>query len=166
MKCKKIATDESVVEYEGLHSQQCAYAYKNNGSLLSLQTKEDFLEGFIKCFYIENGEKSSDACKVEIRNLAVLEHIELHKHELPIRKYEPNPKHKMNYGWGSEMDLRDEIAQVVLNQAVAVDSDSRHLIAKYNGEYYSFRCHYDVCYHGYKDNSMPEHLKNKLDSLE
>ena len=46
------------------------------------------------------------------------------------------------------------------------ESDSKHLIAKYNGKYYSFRCHWDVYYHGYWDNTMPENLKRRLDLLE
>lgn len=64
------------------------------------------------------------------------------------------------------MDLPDEIAQNVLNKAIVAESDPKHLIAKYNGKYYSFRCHWDVCYHGYWDNTMPEKFRCRLDELE
>ena len=61
------------------------------------------------------------------------------------------------------MDLSDEEAQKVLNTAIAAGDEKKHLIAKYKGRYYSFRCHYDNCYHGYIDDTMPENLKNKAD---
>lgn len=78
---------------------------------------------------------------------------------------EDNPKHKVNGGWGSEMDLSDEDAQRVLNEAIVAIDDPKHLIAKYNGNYYSFRLHWDVYYHGYRDDTMPQNLKNKLENL-
>lgn len=166
-KYRRCVLDESEVEYLGVYSSQCAYAHKNNGNLLSLQTKDDFAGDFFACHYYAEGKNKPDLCEyLTIRNLAVKEHINIHRFQLPIRKYEFNPKHKINSGWGTEMDLSDEIAQNVLNKAIVAELDPKHLIAKYNGKYYSFRCHLDVYYHGYWDNTMPENLRHRLDELE
>ena len=42
------------------------------------------------------------------------------------------------------------------------DKDDKHLIVRYKGVYYSFRCHWRNFYHGYQDNSMPEDMKRRL----
>ena len=166
-KYRSCELDQSEAEYLGVYSRQWAYAHKNNGNLLSLQTKDDFAGDFLTCRYYAEGKNKPELCEnATIRNLAVKEHINIHRHELSIRIYEFNPKHKVNSGWGTEMDLSNETAQVVLNKAIVAESDSKHLIAKYNGKYYSFRCHWDVYYHGYWDNTMPENLKRRLDLLE
>lgn len=166
-KYKRCVLDKSEVEYLGVYSGQCAYAYKSNGNLLSLQTKDDFAGDFLPCRYYAEGKDKSGSCeRITIRNLALKEHINIHRFQLSIRKYEFNPKHKLNSGWGTEMDLPDPIAQSVLNKAIVAGSDPKHLIAKYNGKYYSFRCHWDVYYHGYQDNTMPEKLRRRLDGAE
>ena len=36
---------------------------------------------------------------------------------------------------------------------------------KKNGRYYSFRCHYGNCYHGYWDNTMPEKNRRIADGI-
>lgn len=149
------------VEYKEIYSKQCAYAFENNGFLLSFVTEEEFKKETLKCNYHSNMRKTA----VELKNLSHKDHIEIHRHILPIRKYEFNPKHKVNGGWGSEMDLSDEEAQRVLNEAIVAIDDPKHLIAKYNGNYYSFRLHWDVYYHGYRDDTMPQNLKNKLENL-
>lgn len=61
------------------------------------------------------------------------------------------------------MDLNDIEAQELLTIAVPVDESYRHLIAKKNGRYYSFRCHYGNCYHGYWDNTMSEKYRKIVD---
>lgn len=166
-KYRRCELDQSEAEYSGIYSRQWAYTYKNNGNLLSFQTKDEFAGDFFVCRYYAEGKNKPELCEnATIRNLAVKEHINIHRHELPIRKYEFNPKHKVNSGWGTEMDLSDETAQAVLNKAIPAESDPKHLIAKYHGKYYSFRCHWDIYYHGYWDNTMPENLKHRLDGLE
>lgn len=89
----------------------------------------------------------------------------MHWRKLEKRIYEANPKHKANYGWGSLMDLEEGEAQYVLDRAVIAENDERHLIARYNDIYYSFRCHWRNRYHGYQDNSMPEGMKRKLTNI-
>lgn len=94
-----------------------------------------------------------------------IEHLEVHQKRLGIRKYEFNPKHKVNVGWGTEMDLNDAEAQELLLRALPVDEKESHLVAKKNGRYYSFRCHYGNCYHGYWDNTMPEKNRRIADGI-
>ena len=125
---------------------------------MSLISEKEFKKEKIECNYcIEEGKE-----KVLLGNLSHTNHIDIHRHELPVRKYEFNPKHKVNGGWGSEMDLTDEEAQRVLNEAIVAKDDPKHLIAKYDGKYYSFRLHQDIYYHGYRDDSMPQSLRDRL----
>ena len=44
----------------------------------------------------------------------------------------------------------------MLNETIVAIDDPKHLIAKYNGNYYSFRLHWDVYYHGYRDDTMSQ----------
>ena len=96
-----------------------------------------------------------------------MEHISRDRFLPGIRKYEFNPKHKVNVGWGSEMPLSDEDAQKLLNIALPIDGDQeRHLVAAYKGKYYSFRKHHGNCYHGYLDNTMPQNYRMVADLLD
>lgn len=100
---------------------------------------------------------------VEISNIAVMEHIKTHEEQLQIRRYEFNPKHKIDVGWGTEMDLTDQEAQELLMKAIPTDHTYNRLIAEKGGRYYSFRRHHDNCYHGYWDNTMTEKYKMMVD---
>ena len=156
----KIKWEKNVFRFRNEESVQCAWAYRNGHAVFSFSSQKEFLYEQIKGIYTtEDGAEQPAA----IENIADIRHIDIHKDLLGIRKYESNPKHKINYGWGSDMDLSDEEAQKVLNTAIAAGDEKKHLIAKYKGRYYSFRCHYDNCYHGYIDDTMPENLKNKAD---
>lgn len=159
-----IASGEGVIKYKEQESRQLAATYEATGFLLSLVSEEDFLKEVVECDYC--GNHLDEWTQVEIKNISIEEHISIYRHMLPIRKYEFNPKHKVNGGWGSEMDLSDDEAQEALNNAVEANSDTKHLIVKYKGNYYSFRSHIDIYYHGYKDETMPQNLKSKLCDLE
>lgn len=58
---------------------------------------------------------------------------------------------------------KDSEAQELLLQAVSVDNTYKHLIAKRNGKYYSFRRHHGNCYHGYWDDTMQEKYRKLAD---
>lgn len=145
--------------FEGIESVQCGMAYRTNGLLFSFGTKNFFLEQQISGDYIFEETIKKD---VKIDNVAKKEHMDIHWFKLKRRIYESNPKHKANYGWGSLMDLEEEEAQYVLDRAIMADKDEKHLIVRYKGVYYSFRCHWRNFYHGYQDNSMPEDMKRRL----
>lgn len=143
-------------------SSQCGYAYEENKILFSFQTKKEFSESVVRGRYTCDDKNYVD---VQIDNIAKEEHLNIHWDKLESRIYNPSPKHKVDYGWGSDMDLDDDEAQFVLSKAVAAENNGKHLIAKYKGTYYSFRCHWKNEYHGYQDNTMPEHMKRKLQDI-
>ncbi|EFO79004.1 YD repeat-containing protein [Oscillochloris trichoides DG-6] len=61
------------------------------------------------------------------------------------RKYSPTRKHKPG-GWGTEMDLSDDVAQEVLNQGLP---GGRQIYGYHNGKIYEFQPDNQGGYHGY-----------------
>lgn len=120
-----------------------------------LLNKDEKLTGVLK-----KGDKDVE---VKINNIAALEHIKMYEQQLRMWKYEFNEKHAEKYGWGTVMDLSDSEAQELLLQAVSVDNTYKHLIAKKNDKYYSFRRHHGNCYHGYWDDTMQEKYRRLAD---
>ncbi|MDE7210132.1 MAG: hypothetical protein K2O03_01650, partial [Lachnospiraceae bacterium] len=106
----KIELQKDNFQFEGMKSEQCAWAFLNHAFVFSLpmdeKWKSDKLLGIL-----HRGEKSE---RVEIGNISLLCHIKTHGKLLGVRKYELNPKHKINVGWGTEMDLTDKEAQELL----------------------------------------------------
>lgn len=148
--------------FDEIESLQCGLAYRINGVVFSLGTKDSFLKPKISGEYTTDGKTSEIA---EIDNISKKNHVDVHWLKLGKRIYEANPKHKANYGWGSLMDLTDDEAQYVLDRATVAENEEKHLIAKYQNTYYSFRCHWKNFYHGYQDNSMPEDMKRRLSNI-
>lgn len=158
-----IETTEERFVFEDRSSVQCAWAYRRQAFLFSLLIDSKYAAETFKGKLVD---KEKQKMNIELDNISKMEHIEIHKRKLGIRKYEFNPKHKINIGWGTEMDLSDEEAQGLLAKALPVDKEEKHLVAKKGERYYSFRCHYDNCYHGYWDNSMLEHIRMIADRVE
>lgn len=156
---KKMKPQEDVFMYEELISSQCAWAYLNHAMLFSIPVDQrwsaETLTGVLK-----QGGKD---IQVKINNIAALEHIKIYERQLQMWKYEFNKKHAETYGWGTVMDLTDSEAQELLLSAVSVDNTYKHLIAKKNGKYYSYRRHHENCYHGYWDDTMQENYKKFAD---
>lgn len=148
--------------FEGIESVQCGLACKKNGTVFSLGTNDSFIKEKISGKYTSDGK----TCKtVEIDNISEKKHVDIHWSKLGTKIYEANPKHKANYGWGSPMDLNDKEAQYVLDRSVIAGDEEKHLVAKYQNNYYSFRCHWKNYYHGYQDHSMPEDMKRRLTNI-
>lgn len=148
--------------FEGIESVQCGMVYSTGSLLFSLGTKDSFLEQQISGDYVLGETILRD---VQVDNVAQKEHVDIHWLKLKGRIYEANTKHKANYGWGSLMDLNEKEAQYVLDRAIMAENNEKHLIARYNDVYYSFRCHWRNFYHGYQDNSMPEDMKRSLTNI-
>ncbi|EOS77942.1 MAG: hypothetical protein OSJ60_14015 [Lachnospiraceae bacterium] len=162
VKVSKVSPNpKQVFEIENKSSSLLAYSYLNNLFVISIAANPLFGNTFLRGS-LNNGLQVFDVC---LFNLSDVEDIEVHKHRLDIRIYENNPKHKLNYGWGSPMDLNDDIAQKILDKAIPVPNNINHLISHYNNNYYSFRKHHENCFHGYIDNSLSENLKKLLDNL-
>ena len=143
---------------DGKESVTCAQAIDN--ILISLLSCHIFSSPVVKG-RIEEEE-------IELRNLSKEEHIEYYRNELGLRKYIANDKkHKFDrenpYGKGkigSRMDLRDEDAQELLNNAINIKG---RLYAKKNSNYYAFQNEGDINYHGYRADDLGEEIKNCLD---
>lgn len=140
-------------------SSLLGYTYIHNAFTISLNTNDifssPFLSGQLKVI--------STMSPVNLNNISKPEHVQLHKDYLGIRIYESNPKHKVNYGWGSSMDLDDLEAQKVLDTAIATPNNKNHLINYYNNKYYSFRRHHSNCFHGYINENLPENFRTLLE---
>lgn len=152
-----IITVEDKIKFiiNGVPSSLLGYTYTHNAFTISLNTDSIFSSPLL------SGQLDvvSSISTVSLNNISKPEHIQLHKDYLGIRIYESNPKHKVNYGWGSPMDLDDLIAQKVLDTAIASPNNKNHLINYYNNKYYSFRRHHNNCFHGYIDESLPENFQ-------
>lgn len=158
----KIGEEKGIFELGEHNSVQCGYAYFRNKAVFSIATNSIFAEPTLEGIYKNTeGEKN----KAILSNISKKDHLKENAVIIENRIYEANPKHKINYGWGSLMDLDEERAQLVLNRAIKVDKEGKHLAAKYSGTYYSFRCHLKNCYHGYQDNNLPEYIKKQLEEV-
>lgn len=119
--------------------------------LISLQTLPKYGNPYVDG-ELENG------CPLRMKNIANISQIEDDEHRLAlgIRLYQHNPKHKTTYtsmGNGeqaSPMDLQDEEAQALLNQARSIGPE-KVLYAVKNDKCYGFREHIPgkAIYHGY-----------------
>lgn len=156
----KINEEKGTFKIDEYVSKQCGYAYVNKRPVFSIVTNPIFEHDSLAGIYESLDGKANTA---NLSNISRKEQIEKDYAIIENRIYEANPKHKINYGWGSLMDLDEKTAQLVLNCAVKVDKEGRHLAAKYKETYYSFRSHLKNCYHGYQDNSLPEYIKKQLE---
>lgn len=150
---------KNVFELNEIRSSLCAFIIENNYLAISLDMNDSINGPFLVGDFINNGTSIPN---VSIPNLCDKEHINIHSNLLDIRIYEENPKHKIGYGWGSPMDLEENLAQEVLEHAVMYTNGKNCLINKYDGKYYIFRRHINNCYHGYIDDKVPQNVKNKF----
>ena len=127
-----IPNTKQTFKIDQVSSYLLAYSYFNNLFILSTRTSSLYDKPYIYGI-LYNDIEAFEAC---LPNLSVIDDIEIHKFELDIRIYENNPKHKINYGWGSPMDLKDDIAQAVLDTAIPVPNNTNHLINYYGNKFY------------------------------
>ena len=103
---------------------------------------------------------------VNVRNISTDSHLSTYKGLLGIRKYENNPKHGKNPYYDAAgryvdpMDMTEQEAQELLNNAVEIDGK---LYGKHNGKYYCFQNHHDNCYHGYRNDELDLKIKKIID---
>ena len=104
----------------------CAWAFCNQVSVISLpmsnHLKRERLTGIVS--FIDK----EDITSASIPNISSMHSIKNNGSYYGIRYYDPNPKHKVDKGWGSPMDLDQVTAQSVLNDAVALDPGNKHLV--------------------------------------
>ena len=154
-----MADEECDCLIAGKKSSVCAQAIDN--FLISLLSNEIFAQSLIRVTIEQN--------EVELRNISKCEHLDYYRNELGLRRWIANSvKHKPDrdnpYGKGkvgSRMDLDDEEAQELLNQAIYIKG---RLYGKKDGKYYAFQNERDINYHGYIADDMGEDIKRKLDA--
>jgi hypothetical protein len=124
------------------------------GTLISLQGAPDFVSQSIQLRYSQDGIGYKE---IEITNLTHVSHA---KKLRP--RYVPRPKHAQG-GFGTLMDLSDEVAQAVLEKGIV---SGRQIYGYYDGNFYEFQFDNFVGFHGYPvdENKVPykviEHFKN------
>ena len=152
----EMLTDKSFV-YKNLKSFACAQA--KDEALVSLETDEDFKQTEIAGFI--------DDELVKIKNISCEQHMDYHQNLLGIRIYVANKeKHKKDrenaYGKGkigSPMDLPDEEAQELLDQAIWI---KQHLYARRGKHNYAFQNTRKCIYHGYIANDLEDDILAEL----
>lgn len=138
------------------YSEAASLAYED-GILISICSNAIFESEYVLGI-LEQAEISID-------NISKESHIKSHCAKLGIRYYEHNEKHgKRPYirsggSIASEMDLSDEIAQKVLDEAIELKG---HLYGYYNGSYYEFRRTLKNTYHGYKKIDLSKDMEKKI----
>ena len=103
-----------------------------------------------------------------IRNIAEGAHIGQYDGLLGRRLYIRSPKHRLEeYKRSGEdvsvMDLADEEAQALLDRAIAIGEGSNRLYGKLDGLYYVFPITSGNTYHGFRHDSLPQHIQRKID---
>ena len=139
------------------HSAICAFV--KNGVTISLDSSSAFSSDRL------TGTLAGQACV--IRNISNESHIQIHSDFLGRRIYEKSPKHglKTYFRAGeriSAMDLSDDEAQLLLDQAIKI---GERLYAKAKGVYYVFPVTLNNIYHGFRHDSLPEHIRQKIDLI-
>lgn len=97
------------------------------GTLISLQNAPDFVVEFVRVNFTTDGKFYED---VEISNLTDVAQA----NKLRPR-YVPSPKHALG-GWGTLMDLSDEVAQAVLDKGVV---NGRQIYGYFEKKFYEFQ---------------------------
>ncbi len=103
---------------------------------------------------------------VFVKNISRQEHILLYEQFLGIRHYEANKKHRKQPYYDAAgryvdaMDLDDAEAQKLLESAVEIEGN---MYGKKGEQYYCFQRHHANYYHGYQNNELGLHIRNRID---
>ncbi len=127
-----------------------------SGVLASLKDAPEFLAERIQVKFSLDGETYQD---IEITNLT-----DAGQARKLRRRYVASPKHTIG-GWGTLMDLADEVAQLVLNKGIL---SGKQIYGYHNGKFYQFQPDNAGGYHGYpvSSNDIPADVLRQLRELE
>ncbi|MBD2439519.1 hypothetical protein [Nostoc sp. FACHB-110] len=147
---------ECYFNHQDVCGSSLAGAVYLQGNLISLQDAPDFVSQSIQLRYSHNGVEYQE---IEITNLT---HV-IHTKKLR-RFYVPSPKHAPG-GWGTLMDLNDEVAQVVLDKGIV---NGRQIYGYYGGKFYEFQSDNFAGFHGYPvdENEVPYKVIEYLTQLQ
>jgi hypothetical protein len=134
-------------------SSSIAGAAHFRGTLSSLQHAPEFTDTRITAKFSTDGNVYED---VAVWNLTHPEQV----NNLLRRRYFPSPKHAPG-GWGTLMDLTDDVAQSVLDRGVA---SGRQIYNYHAGRFYEFQSDNAGSFHGYPvcNDEVPPNIRKHL----
>lgn len=135
---------DDLLEYHECHFNQkdvsasaVAGAAYFKGALVSLQECAKFSSERIQVKFSTDGQLYEE---IELPNLTETEQV------IPLRRqYVPSPKHQIG-GWGTLMELEDDVAQTVLDQGI---QSGKQVYGHHEGRFYVFQPDNAGGYHGY-----------------
>ncbi len=141
-------------EQDVLGSSLAGAAYLK-GTLISLQNAPDFVVELVRVKFTINGKFYED---VDISNLT-----DVGQANKLRPRYVPSPKHALG-GWGTLMDLCDEVAQAVLDKGIV---SGRQIYGYFEGKFYEFQSDNAGGFHGYPiaQNEVPSKVIKQMQDL-
>jgi hypothetical protein len=127
------------------------------GALISLKNAPEFTGDCVQVTFTTDGEFYEN---VEISNLTdVSQANKLRPRYVPTRKHDAS-----RGGWGTLMDLGDEVAQAVLDKGVV---NGRQIYGYFEGKFYEFQSDNVGGFHGYPValNEVPPKVIKKMQGL-
>lgn len=139
---QKLSYHDCIFKQINVTSSSLAGAAYLEGTLVSLQNAPDFIEQTLTVQFSIDGKDYQDK---HLPNLTTPDQI------WTVRpKYVPTAKHAKG-GWGTEMDLSDKEAQIVLDNGIPY---GKRIISYYQGKFYNFMPDNAGGYHGYPVNEL------------
>lgn len=125
------------------------------GTLISLKDAPEFAGDCVQVKFSTDGEFYED---VEIPNLT-----DVGQANKLRPRYVSSPKHAPG-GWGTLMDLSDEVAQAVLDKGVV---NGRQIYGYFEGKFYEFQSDNAGGFHGYPvpPNEVPSNVIKQMQDL-
>jgi hypothetical protein len=126
------------------------------GTLISLKNAPEFAGDCVQVTFTTDGEFYED---VQISNLT-----DVGQANKLRPRYVPSPKHAPPGGWGTLMDLSDEVAQAVLDKGVV---SGRQIYGYFEGKFYEFQSDNIYGFHGYpvSQNAVPSKVIKQMQDL-
>ncbi|BAZ47562.1 hypothetical protein NIES4103_01630 [Nostoc sp. NIES-4103] len=127
------------------------------GTVISLEDAPEFSSEHLQVRYSQDGEIYQNSL---IPNLF---HVSQAQKLRP--RYVPSPKHSPPNGWGTIMDLSDEVAQLVLDKGIV---SGKQIYGYYSEKFYEFQPDNADGYHGYPvaQNEVPPRIIKGLQKIQ
>jgi len=145
---------ECFLNQQNVSSTSIAGAAYFEGVLISLLDAPEFEDERLPVKFSKDGETYQDK---EVHNLT----REGQSWNFVRPRYVPSPKHAPG-GWGTLMDLDDEVAQSVLDNGVRY---GRQIYGYHDGKYYEFQYDNVDGYHGYPVSKVHITVVRKMQSV-
>lgn len=127
------------------------------GTVISLEYAPEFAGEYLEVRYSEDGEI--------YENLPVANLFHVNQAQQLRPRYISSPKHASPNGWGTIMNLSDEVAQLVLDKGII---NGKQIYGYYDGKFYEFQPDNADGYHGYPvgQNEVPPRVIKALQQMQ